>query len=202
MDDITALDIETDTTPCCHLAQECCRSRGLDPARTSITAVAVSDANGDTVLDAAELGGEAALLEALERLLAGRTGTLATWNGAAFDLPFLADRFAAHGIATALRLTADPSIEMKYGALPGHTSAYRGTWGALEHLDVQFRYRSYAQRRSITWSLKPVARSLGFEPVEVDRTAMHLLSADEVAAYVASDSRLTRQLALVTPPTN
>lgn len=199
MDDITALDIETDTTPCCDPVQGCCKSRGLDPARTVITAVAISDTNGDTVLDSSELGGERQLLEALERMVGERSGTLATWNGAAFDLPFLADRFATNGIATSLQITPDPAIEMKYGALPGHTSAYRATWGALVHLDVQFRYRSYALERSIAWSLKSVARSLGFEPVEVDRTAMHLLSVDEVAAYVASDSRLTRQLALISP---
>lgn len=197
--EITALDIETDTSPCCYPARECCRARGLDPARSGVIAIALSDRSGDTVLDAATLGGEDVLLRTLESLLATREGTLATWNGAAFDLPYLSDRFATHGIATSLQLTADPSIELKYGPLPGHRTAYRATWGRLCHLDVQFLYRSFAAEHGVSWSLKPVAKALGFIPVEVDRTALHSLTSDEVSAYVASDARLTRMLA-VQPP--
>ena len=78
------LDIETDTTV-----------DGLDPEVAAVVTVALSNDGFDEVFT----GDEEAILHDLDaRLAAVAPGVIATWNGAAFDLPFLADRAALHGI--------------------------------------------------------------------------------------------------------
>ena len=42
--------------------------------------------------------------------------------------------------------------------------------------------------------LKPMAKLVGLEPIEVDRERMHLLTDAERQAYVASDAEVTRAL--------
>ncbi|HAS09934.1 MAG TPA: hypothetical protein DCS55_05345, partial [Acidimicrobiaceae bacterium] len=75
---IYGLDIETDTTV-----------DGLDPNVSRIVAVALSTELGDELFD----GPEDELLAELDlRLGELAPGVLATWNGSAFDLPFIADR--------------------------------------------------------------------------------------------------------------
>ena len=82
---IYGLDIETDTTV-----------DGLDPEVSRIVAVALSTEAVDELFD----GPEDELLAALDQRLAELpVGVLATWNGSAFDLPFIADRAAWHGHA-------------------------------------------------------------------------------------------------------
>src|SRR5690348_12681457 len=76
---IYGLDIETDTTV-----------DGLDPQRSRIVAAAVAGPHGVRVFDDRD---ESLLLDRLDwHLAALEAGVLATWNGAGFDLPFLADR--------------------------------------------------------------------------------------------------------------
>ncbi len=84
------LDIETDTS-----------IDGLDPTVGAVVAVAVSSAERDVVLT----GDESLLLARLDRHLAGlAAGTIVTWNGASFDLPFLAERARRRGVPLGLRL--------------------------------------------------------------------------------------------------
>ncbi|HLM29037.1 MAG TPA: hypothetical protein VK360_03860, partial [Acidimicrobiales bacterium] len=45
-------------------------------------------------------------------------------------------------------------------------------------------------------SLKAVARLVGYTPIEVDRARIHDLAPDALAAYVTSDARLARLLAV------
>ena len=75
------LDIETDTTV-----------NGLDPTQAEIVAIALTmpySSDGDVVLT----GPEHQMLRDLDQLLQELpAGVLVTWNGAAFDLPFLAER--------------------------------------------------------------------------------------------------------------
>src|SRR3954447_9178200 len=93
---IYGLDIETDTSV-----------DGLDPAVARIIAVAVAGPRGVRVFDDSD---EALLLDRLDWHLASlEPGVIATWNGAAFDLPFLDDRARALGVRLGLRLTLDPS---------------------------------------------------------------------------------------------
>jgi hypothetical protein len=48
----------------------------------------------------------------------------------------------------------------------------------------------------VSCALKSIARVVGLRAVEVDRERIHELAAAELDAYVASDARLTRLLAV------
>lgn len=139
--------------------------------------------------------GESGLLTDLDEIISRFNGTLVTWNGAVFDLPFLHDRYKLHGLSTDLTLRADSLLPVKYSPTPGHSGGYQATWHSLKHHDIMSDYRQTAADMGVSWSLKPVALALGLQPVEVDRTAMHLLSPEQLTAYVASDARMTRLLA-------
>jgi uncharacterized protein YprB with RNaseH-like and TPR domain len=177
------LDIETDTSV-----------DGLDPAASPVVAVALSTGEGDEVFT----GGEAEVLRRLDgRLRALPDGVVATWNGGAFDLPFLADRAAASATTLGLRLTPDPWVRPSHDPLPGHAGAYRATWYAHRHLDVYRAYQADVGRTlGVSCALKSIARVVGLRAVEVDRERIHELAAAELDAYVASDARLTRLLAV------
>jgi DNA polymerase elongation subunit (family B) len=179
---IYGLDIETDTTV-----------DGLDPAVAPVVTVALSGPRGDEVFE----GDEASVLSALDaRLRALAPGVLATWNGAAFDLPFLADRARACGLALGLRLVPDPTDMLDRCPLPGHVGAYRAWWYGHRHLDAYRVYRGDVGRvLHLSCSLKAVARLVGIRPVEVDRERIHELAPAVLADYVASDARLARLLA-------
>ena len=176
------LDIETDTA-----------AGGLDPGVAAIVAVAVSTGTGDVVFD----GDESTLLGALEGHLGSlEPGVIVTWNGSSFDLPFLADRAALHGIALGLRLEADPTVGAR-SPLPGHDGGYRASWGEHGHLDGYRLYRADVGRTlGISCGLKPLAGLVGLETVHVERTRIHELSTAELHRYVASDARLARQLVM------
>src|SRR5690606_17592531 len=123
-------------------------------------------------------------------------GVIATWNGAAFDLPFIADRAAHHGVALGLRLEHDPRITVRGRALPGHRGAYRGAWHRHAHLDAYRVYRSdVGPALRISCGLKSIARFVGLPVVEVDRTQIHGLNQEALHAYASSDARLARVLA-------
>jgi DNA polymerase elongation subunit (family B) len=178
---VYGLDIETDTSV-----------NGLDPAVGGIVTVALSTASGDEVFDGPEID----ILTAVDARLAGLApGVVATWNGAFFDLPFLADRAAHRGVALGLRLTLDPRIPSRRDPLPGHRGAYRACWHGHRHVDAYQLYRSdVGPALGISCSLKAIARLVGLTPVEVDRARIHDLAPDALAAYVASDARLARLL--------
>ena len=177
------LDIETDTT-----------IDGLDPASSAIVAVALSTADGDIVF----LGDEADIISATERALAALDpGVVVTWNGSAFDLPFLVDRAARCDVELSLRLSSDPGIGLHRHPLPGHAAAYRATWGHHAHIDGYLLYRADVGRSlGLPCGLKRLSRFLGLDPVEVDRALIHELDDDAIREYVASDARLARELVL------
>lgn len=176
------LDIETDTS--CD---------GLDPSRSAILAVAVATEMGDEVWT----GEEAALLGGLDAWLAKcRPGVLVTWNGSGFDLPFLAFRARRCGVPLALHLYEDPSVRRRR-PLPGHACGYRARWGSHRHVDAYRAWRSLPGQKGLPMGLKAVAGRNGFEPVTVERSAIHLLGEDLLRRYVASDARLARELALL-----
>ena len=193
------LDIETDTSP---LTQEELDAgythRGLDPAITKIINLALSDSSGVTVLD----GEEKDILLGLDNWLKSREpGLLVTWNGSVFDLPFIYDRAKRLNINIGLHLSADPLIVPKYEPTPGYSGGFTATWDSLSnqvshaHLDVAYLYKKYAEEAGIPWSLKPVAKELGLNPIKVDAANVHLLTREEQNEYVASDARVTRELA-------
>ena len=173
------IDIETDTSV-----------DGLDPTCSPIVAVAVDGAGVEAVLT----GDEAPLLQELDVLLRDLpAGVLVTWNGARFDLPFIADRCRWLGLDVGLRL--HESAERCDDPLPGHSSAYLASWYGHSHLDGYRLFRSDAGRAlPVSCGLKNLARLVGLEPFEVDRSAIHDLSPDELRRYVLSDARLARQM--------
>jgi DNA polymerase elongation subunit (family B) len=121
---VYGLDIETD-------------GGGIDPAATAIVAVALSQPAGDEVFT----GHEPELLQAVDdRLRSLAPGVLATWNGAAFDLPFLLERALRWMVAVGLELEPDRRLRLRH-RLPGHRGAYRATWYGHAHLDVHHLFR-------------------------------------------------------------
>ena len=130
-----------------------------------------------------------------ERLGQLEPGVIATWNGAAFDLPFIADRAALYDMRLGLCLQLDPSITLRREPLPGHDGAYRARWYRHDHVDAYRLYRGdVGPALRISCSLKSIARLVGLAPVEVDRTRIHDLSNEALHAYAASDARLARIL--------
>jgi DNA polymerase elongation subunit (family B) len=180
---VYGLDIETDTT-----------TDGLDPDRSAVVAIALVGPDGAHVFDGPETRSLAALDDALRTL---PQGIVATWNGAAFDLPFLARRAERAGTRLGLELVLDPSIAMRSDPIAGETGAYRARWFGHAHLDGYRLYRADVGRLlGLSCGLKPMARLVGLDPVQVDRASLHELSGDEVRAYVTSDARVTRELVM------
>ena len=178
---VYGLDIETDTTV-----------NGLDPRVAAVVTVALAGPGYEEVFT----GPEADLLVDLdERLGELEPGVIATWNGAAFDLPFMADRAALHGVRLGLRLQHDHAITLRRAPLPGHRGAYRASWFDHGHLDAYRLYRGdVGPALRISCSLKSIARFVGLAPIEVDRSRIHDLSNEALHAYAASDARLARIL--------
>jgi uncharacterized protein YprB with RNaseH-like and TPR domain len=177
------LDIETDTT--CD---------GLDPGVARVVAVAVSSAAaGDVVLTGAEHGVLAALDAHLAEL---DPGVLVTWNGGAFDLPFLATRAGRLGLDFGLELAWDHrGYRAGRPPLPGHLGTYAAAWHGHVHVDAYRAWRTLVDD-GVPCGLKSVARAEGLDPVEVDDvTALHDVPRDHLRRYVASDAALTRRLA-------
>lgn len=178
---IYGLDIETDTTV-----------DGLDPAVARILTVALSSDEVDELFT----GPEPELLAELDQRLASLPpGVIATWNGAAFDLPFIADRAGLYDQHLGLRLEHDPGIIVRGRSLPGHRGAYRAAWHHHAHLDAFRVYRSdVGPALRISCGLKSIARFVGLPVVEVDREQIHGLSQEALHAYASSDARLARVL--------
>lgn len=135
--------------------------------------------------------------------------------------PFV-DARATHSAVTGCELGMHPilapGLTPKYDFLPGYTSAINFVWSSSswlrldvhQHLDVSFTYKQVAADLGVKHRLKPVCKALGIpmfdangkpyedaaNPSEVDRTKMHLLSAQDRHDYAVSDVRGTRQLAI------
>lgn len=195
-----ALDIETDTSELTEEEKAAgWTARGLVPAITPITSVGLHDGERTLLLHRDDHGGEEGVLTTLVDALVDGTGPVVTWNGSVFDMPFIADRIRLLGLDRllgAFELTPDPDVVPKYEPLPGHDGGYAVRVAGREHVDLAYLVREDAADRGVSWSLKPYVKAvLGVEPVEVDRTAMHLLTKEEHDAYLASDAVVTWQLA-------
>lgn len=128
-------------------------------------------------------------------------GVVVTWNGAVFDGPYLAGRADALGVERPCMLFEDRRITPKYEPQPTFAArgyhpifAAAGT-GLHEHVDVAYLWRDWADGHQVRWGLKPVAKALGVEAIEVDRTRMDDLSKPERIAYCLSDVLATLALA-------
>jgi len=177
------LDIETDTT-----------ADGLDPGIAAVVAVAVSAHDGDVVLT----GDEAGILSALDATMASLApGIIVTWNGGAFDLPFLASRAVRAGVELGLELVWDPGAYRPPGRLPlpDRLGTYGASWYHHRHVDAYRAWRNIAGPDE-SCALKAVARSHGIEPVDtIDASRIHELDLARLRRYVADDASLARRLA-------
>ncbi len=180
------LDIETDTS-----------TGGLDPTCSAIVAVAVSGTEIEVVLD----GPEPQLLKELDDLIRQLDpGVIVTWNGGRFDLPFIERRAANHGVPMGLELIEVPLVRVRPQRQPTEPDwtpqpSFLARWHEHGHLDGYRLFRSDAgQALGLSCGLKNLARLVGLDPVEVNRSEIHLMSDQELAEYVASDARIARQL--------
>lgn len=170
-----ALDIET---------------TGLDPNKNRVIAIAVDIGHS---MHSRVSDDESALLIWLDELIESLPSEvdLVTWNGEEFDLPFLYRRFEVNGVPTTLRIEPRGRTG-KYGG-----RLFRALWGERHHVDIAPSFRKIARERSVTWSLKPVARAiLKLNPVEVVREgpSIEAMDEDSLRVYVESDARITRRL--------
>ena len=182
---VYGLDIETDTSP---------DQGGVpDPRVARVRTVALSMPSGDRTF----VGAEPELLGELDDVLRQlQPGILATWNGAAFDLPYLADRAEMWGLHLGLRLAADRHLRVRGEVLRGHAGAYRAGWYGHRHLDASRLYRS--GRRPLL-DVDDLLRSLGLRsarrrpdgagPADAPETE---LTHKAVHAFAANDARLVR----------
>lgn len=168
----------------------------LDPRHTVVVRAVLSTAAGEETFT----GDEPDLLRRLDALLARlEPGILATWNGAAFDLPYLADRAGARAVHLGLRLAADPRRRLRGETLPGHRHGYRAAWYTHRHLDLAHLYR--AGRRPLV-EVEELLRAIGLNfrnrstvgsgPADAPGAE---LTHDAVHAFAANDARLIRSLA-------
>lgn len=167
---LTALDIET---------------TGLDPALpdAAVTEVAMMGDGWTGVI----AGDERTILARLATRLHLMTGTIVTWNGSGFDWPYLMHRASVHGIALPVHVTGERAGKYQ----PGVQVAGR-RW---LHADVFTPWAAMMRGLDLPAGLKPVARLMGLDPIELDRERMGDYSADERAAYALSDVRCTLALA-------
>jgi DNA polymerase elongation subunit (family B) len=179
-----ALDIET---------------TGLEWPTSRVTTVAVYSPAVSLVIEDAD---EPRLLGRLAEHLAGLpAGTICTWNGACFDVPYLVGRCRSLGLPSLFGCVADPSIVPRRSPQPGflpvgHHLAAAAEGGAThDHLDVACLWQAWAAERGSRWGLKDVARAVGLAVIEVDRAHMDSLTVPERMAYNLSDVVATYELA-------
>ena len=159
-----------------------------------MTAVGLTGAAWSRVFSGPEAHVLSELDAALDELA---DGVIVTWNGARFDLPFLSDRAAMHGISLGLDLRPDPHVRSSRDPLPGHLGGYVAAWNGHRHLDAYAVYRSdVGASLGLPCGLKPLARLMGHVPVEVGREHLHEISDELLHAYVASDAELARAMAI------
>jgi uncharacterized protein YprB with RNaseH-like and TPR domain len=179
-----ALDIETE---------------GLDPLEQKIVSIAVAGETDSIVLDGKN---ELALLEDIAAWFTNphrETGCIVTWNGSAFDWPYMETRAkicGATNFLAALKMTLSPQRPPVYKPTNGHLGGYVVQFAGFDHADVMFPWRPWAKQMGIGGGLKPVAKANGLTVIEVDRTKITELSRTELVAYNMSDVDATLTLAL------
>lgn len=190
-DVVYGLDIETGHAGCDRTDPQ----RPIDPRHDHITRAVLSTPAHDLSFQ----GDEFDVLEGIDAALdEHEPGILATWNGAGFTLPFLADRAAVCGIHLGLRLAADPRLRLRGEALVGHTTGYRAAWYGHQHLDAARLYRSgrrpLVEVSELLRSFGRPARPRGLEGTGPADVPGGELTHDATHAFAANDARLVRSM--------
>lgn len=179
---LVAMDIET---------------TGLSPIESHVVSIAICS---DEEFIVWESKNEKRMLDDFAYWLSSRdNGTIVTWNGAAFDWPFLFTRARTVGskLANMITLTLSETRKPSYSPLDGHEGGYLVSAAGWDHIDVMCPWREIGKAEGHSYALKKVARLKGIEVVEVDRTRITELSKQELAAYNISDVDATLQLAVM-----
>lgn len=173
---------------------------GLDPRYTHVISAAVWTDNSHEFFVNAN---EKKLLSTINEFfmdVPDKESTVVTWNGANFDLPFIVTRSTVNGLESGISYVTSPLRPAKYRVCPGFDGGLLVSWGGLDHVDVMYAYKAYAEEHGLEHRLKPVTTALGLDPIEVNATKMQDLSDVELEAYNLSDVRVTHGAALLLPP--
>jgi uncharacterized protein YprB with RNaseH-like and TPR domain len=184
---LIGFDIETDTSGVCPDGER----TGLDPRYTRVISAAVwSDKDREFFADEAENK----LLRRINEYfmdVSDKNSTILTWNGRNFDMPSIVTRAQVNGVATGLTWRISPDRPPKYRTCPGYDGGLVVSWGGLDHVDLMYAYKEYADAHGIRQGLKPVTTELGLNPIEVDASKMQDLSRRKLRKYNLSDVRVT-----------
>lgn len=182
-----ALDIETDTSG----------GNGLDPQIARITTIAFYNPVDAVVFE--NNNEKQLLLDTITWLKARPSSQIVTWNGSAFDGPYMYARSKILGIESPFTNFTLNSDSPKYKPLSGFTGCYDFSFASNdgEHtsIDIAYKYKAICESKAMSWSLKAVAKSFGIGVIEVDRENMHKLTVAERLAYNFSDVVATYMLA-------
>lgn len=172
---------------------------GLDPTvdDARVVSVAACSADESVVFDNRN---ERVLLDDVASWLTNpsRTrGVLVTWNGSAFDWPYLQTRAALVGssLADCLHMVESDLRAPSYQPIGGHRGGYLVAVSGWDHADIMRAWRPWAKANGLRSALKVVAKAHDIEVIEVDRTRIDELSRTELVAYNLSDVEATRVLA-------
>lgn len=177
---LTAMDIETS---------------GLSPLESHVVSIAICSDQEFIVWESQD---EKRLLDDFAYWLDTRDkGAIVTWNGSAFDWPFLFTRANTVGsrLATKITLVQAETRDPQYGPIGGHTGGYLVNVEGWDHIDAMLPWRDRAKAAGHRWALKAVAKVHGIDVVEVDRERITELPKKDLAAYNISDVDATLQLA-------
>lgn len=181
-DNVVAFDVESDTSG----------GHGLQPHRAQLTELVLTT-KAETIVLA---GDERHILQGFADFMNRQKEPMTAlgWNSRGYDLCFMAVRARVHQIdGWALEL-ADSDIEAPYPPTGGFKKAQRMRWktpSGVTHYDEDLMLTYSRQRDIRSAKLKAAAAGTGMTPVEVDRSRLHELSAEERERYVCSDGIAT-----------
>lgn len=200
-----SLDIETNTAPARYQyanGTESNHPSGLDPRVASVLTVSIVGSDGSVFsLDSPN---EYTLLTATMNYLSTLRGTLIGWNVNFFDLPFLYVRLGNvpkhnHNGSIWFHNRTNSTSVPKYGFPEWRNLVHHREWNTIEVfkcevVDISDYFKPVAEELKVKHSLKPVAKALGLDPVEVDASEVHLLTPSERATYCTSDAQTVLDL--------
>lgn len=181
---VVAYDVETDTT----------HGLGLVPCRTQVTEVVLAQREEALVIT----GDERFILREMASFLNALPATtlLVGWNNYNYDNIMLQTRAQLHqveGWGGALTPTVNHSFFIPRGPEAVSLKLQWATSGGgfLPTGDCYQLLMSRPAKHREVYSLKGFVKTLGATPVEVDRSALHLLAPEERELYALSDGLST-----------
>lgn len=195
---IYGLDIETDNSS----------GNGLNPAMSTVHSIALVGDDGSAYFGRAAktMLGEEELLDQFRTALAylPEDAIIATWNGGAFDFPFLTVRMEANFLTVPWKLEHREDRTPKYEPTPPFKGVCRVTFKRKRtvHHDVAYSFdQQFCELAEVKWSLKPMLEHWGFmdglvQALDVTGIDASKASAPRLAAYNMHDAWGTLHLAL------